>query len=436
MTFPNNLFSKHAAALCLLCAVTTIQASAQTAAKSDEYLDFNPGRTTIGSDWVQSIVIKSPGLRSEVQGDVKVEFQAPGMTAARALCWQQPTKDNPNPKGHDTVIGSELQLDPQGNGSFVFPADQYPNGPVTVRILANNADSSQKDIEELQLFNKGGVVWNQGIPKSDPPAAKGMKLAFSDDFDSDDLSISATGKGPDGKPTRYSAHTPWHGDFSGWQFANPDGPLNPFSREGTFLRIHASKQPDGKSSSGLISSVGDDGDGFTAHAPCYFECRFIAQSAPGTWPAFWTNTNRGTQTPKNAPGDELDIIEGYGGVGQGNPNHPGYSVTSHFWNQKGPDGKGLKPIGKRIDMLTIGDDSYWSTTFHTYAVQITKTDTIYYLDDIEVFRHPSGEISKTEPAGFLINYAIGGISGWKINLDREGNASDMWVDYVRVYQGE
>jgi len=35
----------------------------------------------------------------------------------------------------------------------------------------------------------------------------------------------------------------------------------------------------------------------------------------------------------------------------------------------------------------------------------------------------------------MINYAIGGISGWKIDLAREVDATDMWVDYVRVYQG-
>jgi hypothetical protein len=45
-------------------------------------------------------------------------------------------------------------------------------------------------------------------------------------------------------------------------------------------------------------------------------------------------------------------------------------------------------------------------------------------------------VSKAAPFHFLINYAIGGISGWKIDLSREGNASDMWVDYVTVYQGE
>ena len=36
-------------------------------------------------------------------------------------------------------------------------------------------------------------------------------------------------------------------------------------------------------------------------------------------------------------------------------------------------------------------------------------------------------------AVFLINYAIGGASGWHIDLERYGNRSNMYVDYVRVF---
>ncbi len=84
-------------------------------------------------------------------------------------------------------------------------------------------------------------------------------------------------------------------------------------------------------------------------------------------------------------------------------------------------------------MMEIGGRSYWSTTFHTYAVRIDIDDTIYYCDDIEVFRHPTNDVSRDRPHLFLINYAIGGISGWGIDLERYGNGSDMYVDYVRVY---
>ena len=133
----------------------------------------------------------------------------------------------------------------------------------------------------------------------------------------------------------------------------------------------------------------------------------------------------------------MDIIEGYGGVGRGNPNDDvGYHCVSHFWGQKDV-GKDIKAKGfqtnTRPPMMTLGGKSYWSTTFHTYGLRMDNKDTVYYFDNIEVLRHPSGPVSAVTPAYFLINYAIGGISGWKIDMKRYGNASDMWVDYVRVY---
>ena len=38
------------------------------------------------------------------------------------------------------------------------------------------------------------------------------------------------------------------------------------------------------------------------------------------------------------------------------------------------------------------------------------------------------------PPVLLINYAIGGASGWKINLERYNNTSEMFVDYLRVFK--
>ena len=97
--------------------------------------------------------------------------------------------------------------------SIIFPAEKFPYGPVNVRIYAHNG-KDRKDIFELQLFNLGGVVWNQGIPDHDPPAAKGLRLVYADDFDGP-LSISNDGRG-----ATYMAHKPGGGDFSGWPFSN------------------------------------------------------------------------------------------------------------------------------------------------------------------------------------------------------------------------
>jgi hypothetical protein len=390
------------------------------------YVDFNHGKATGHEEWVQSIQIIEPACRTEVKGTVTIKFKAPGMTDAKALCWSQPTAENSDHWGHDVNLTPKgILLNKESIGSFKFNADLFPAGPTNVRIYANNKEG-KKDFFELQLYNVGGVKWNQGIPAVDPPGAKGLQLVFSDDFDGP-LSISN-----DGSNARYNAHKPRFGDFSGWQFSNVGGADDPFEQMDTYLKIRARKAPGTKGSSGLIASVGMDGEGFWAKPPCYLECRLTAQSAPGTWPAFWTIS----KLDRGVYGDELDIIEAYGGVGKGNPNHEGYSVTSHFWGQIDETGNQKKGYNKVIPIMELGGRSYWSTTFHTYAVSIGLKETIYYFDNIEVLRHPTNDESRNSPHLFLINYAIGGISGWPTDLERYGNGSDMYVDYVRVYAKE
>ena len=85
--------------------------------------------------------------------------------------------------------------------------------------------------------------------------------------------------------------------------------------------------------------------------------------------------------------------------------------------------------------MKLGGKSYWSTTFHTYAAKIDRKETVYYFDGIEVLRHRTNELS-LQPHCVAVNYAIGGISGWPIDLKRYGDGSDMYVDYIRVYAAE
>ncbi len=400
-----------------------------TAAENDEYAgQFNYGQTREkGKEWVQSIKVVEPAYRSTIKGKTTIIFKAPGMELAEARCWHQPDKAHPGKWGYDAIVMEARKIDGSKETSFDFPADAFPHGPTNIRISTRNS-KGKKDVCELQLFNEGGVKWNQGIPEEVPPGAKGMRLLFADDFDKMPK-ISPRGAG-----AAYSAHKPPRGDFSGWRFSHKAdfaGAHDPFEQKGTWLRIKA--RAPGKDrkkwGSGILASARFDGSGFWVDAPCYLECRFTAQSAPGTWPAFWT------LAPKGDECDELDIIEGYGGVGRGNPNSDKYHIVSHFWRQKNPDGSKKKGFHRRVPMMEMGGKSFWSTTFHTYAVMIGKKETVYYFDNMEVLRHPSGPISANEPAFFLINYAIGGISGWKIDLQRYGNGTDMWVDYVRVYGG-
>ncbi len=122
---------------------------------------------------LHEIAVSSPEYCSDVAGDTTVTLVAPGFKRLIVKCWKQG-----DGLGSDSTVAT-VDLDAKGNGSFVFPADAYPHGPVTVRISGENGDA--KDNCYLQLYNKGGVSWNEGMPE-DPPAAEGLALVFADDF--------------------------------------------------------------------------------------------------------------------------------------------------------------------------------------------------------------------------------------------------------------
>ena len=369
--------------------------------------------------WEESIKVLSPAPCSEISGRIKVRLQAKGMEMLSARCFViSQTKSQGlvlTPKG--------IKLDEEGIGRFWLNAKRLPHGPLTIQIEGSNQTS--RDLYELQLYNTSGSrkASKAGIPDTIPLAAHGMQLVFSDDFDGP-LSISR-----DGRAVRYNAHKPTFGDFSGWPFSDPEGSDNPFLQRDTYLIIRAHKKEGTRGSTGLIATVDMDGNGFRATPPCYMECRLMAQSAPGTWPAFWTITNihRGR-------GDELDIIEAYGGWGEGNPNSTGYWVTSHFWGQDDSKGEPLEHPGKLIEMTQGRLGTSWSQTFHTYGLRIDSLQTTYYLDDEVVWSHPTNSYSYQQPHVLLINYAIGGASGWKVDLERYNNTSEMYVDYLRVFE--
>jgi hypothetical protein len=359
-----------------------------------------------------TITVVSPDYCATVSGSTTIDFYAPGLTTATVKCWKQDTG-----YGYDHTVGT-VALGADGHGSVVFPANDFPHGPITVVITATNGAITDRC--NLQLYNQGGVVWNQGIPSAAPPAAQGMNLVFADDFNSMP-SISSNGAN-----ATYSAHKPGGGDFGLIPFTDPTGEKNPFSQMDSYLRIRADTT---LNSTGLISSLRADGTGVTATCPAYFECRMIAPNAIGSWPAFWLMTD-GVAGGLDKPADELDTIEAYGVTDLNHDNQTGYWTSSHTWNQSGT----FPTIYQNNNMTNLGGGASWYQTFHTYGTLITPTDTIYYCDNIEVGRHETTPLSKTDPFFFMINLAVGG-NGWPMDLSRYGGTIDMYVDYVRVYQG-
>lgn len=373
------------------------------------------------------VSVVSPAYGAVIKGDTRVNLSAPDFRRLTVSSWK--------PGGTFGAAARITTLVPDAHGGafFDFPADAFPHGPITVTITGESGD--YRDRCYLQLYNRGGISWNEGLPGK-PPAARGMGLVFADDFNGP-LSISGT----DPKATYYS-HKPPDGsqDFSTLPFSDYESPKSPFFQVDTYLRIRADEK---KNTAGLLSSVKGDASGIKASIPCYFECRFMGPNARGTWPAFWLLTDPMTAAKGGAPAgavpvDELDIIEAYGGEGPGAPNSlDAYQVAPHAWNQgeagKAAEAAAGKAVNNPIRMKKFGIPSTWFEAFHTYGCKITETDTVYYCDDIEVARHKTLETSKRSPFFFLIDLATGG--GWPVDLSRYDGRSDMYIDYVRVYAG-
>lgn len=362
----------------------------------------------------QLIAVTSPDYRSDIQGNTTIHVSASGyISPLKVRSWLPGGQ-----YGSDSVVAL-VRLDSDGLGSFEFPADRYPRGPITIRITGKRISDSYIDTCYLQLYNVGGISWHQGIPKLPPPAAKGMSLIFADDFNGP-LSISGSGAG-----ARYGAHKPDGGDFSQLPFADPT-PYGPFFQRGTYLIIQANAL---RNTAGLISSLSRDGTGFTVKAPYYMECRFLAPYAPGTWPAWWAMTDEFRKGKWGDKNDELDIIEAYGGDGPKSPNAPAtYMVTPHMWGYKDPN---IVDRVNPINMRKVGAGGGWADTFHTYGVLVTRKAFTFYLDNIEVLKLPASPLAVRDPVYFMVNLATGG--GWPVDLSRYGNIVDMYVDYIRVY---
>lgn len=233
------------------------------------------------------------------------------------------------------------------------------------------------------------------------------KLTFSDEFDKMDISRA-------GPNTKWTAHTPWGGDFGDATFKDP-GPSGPFRIENGKLLITASRDTEGRWSSGLISSVDKSGNGF-AQKYGYFEIRAKLPPGKGLWPAFWLNTYN-SDGPHSA-GIEVDVFEHYGQF------PAGFRVQIHIWPKPENDERD-KERGHVVDMPA---GSLYNE-YHTYGVDVSPEYIRIYLDGVEKWSYPTPSEHKGRLA-VLSNLALGG--GWPI--EDAPSPSTMYIDYIRAYE--
>ena len=244
-----------------------------------------------------------------------------------------------------------------------------------------------------------------GAASGDALDLSGRRLIFDDEFNT--LSVSAHGPG-----TTWTAHTPWNGDFGDATFVDPR-PGFPFTVANGILRIEMRRNRDGKWQSGLLSSSGPGGTGFTAPYG-YFEMRAQFPAGPGVWPAFWLDS----QPPAGSsdPSVEVDVVEHYGRF------PAAFNSTVTVWNKPG---HGDNRSVHQINSVPAGT---LSAGFHTYGVDVSPQDIVFYFDRKPIWRTPTPPEHRH---GFdvLVDLGLGG--GWPIA--GAPNPAFMLVDYVRVY---
>jgi beta-glucanase (GH16 family) len=238
-----------------------------------------------------------------------------------------------------------------------------------------------------------------------------FRLTFNEDFNTLDVSIGGPG-------TRWTAHTPWAGDFGDARFANPEKGF-PFTISNGILRIECRKDKNGQWESGLLSSVDPAGNGF-AQQYGYFEMRAKLPEGPGLWPAFWLDYSAPLdhQTPRDRPDHsfEVDVMEHYG-------HSPGtYNSTVTVWARPPQTENQAEQHIQQVPEYSLYRE------FHNYGVSIDKDWIVMYFDRAETWRVKTPPEHKHKLM-ILLNLGLG--SGWPI--DKAPSPSFMYVDYVRAY---
>lgn len=210
---------------------------------------------------------------------------------------------------------------------------------------------------------------------------------------------------------RWTAHTPWWGDFGDARFTDPRRG-EPFSVSDGILSIKAWIDDEGVWRSGLLAAADRAGRGSGTQYG-YFEARMKFPPGPGTWPAFWLMPLQaiGSEDPQL----EVDVIEYYG------------HRTDQFHSVMHVDDD-VSDDELRVGTRTAVDPGSLVNDFNTYGVDISPQWIVFFLNREEFWRQPTPE-ALDYPMYPIVNLALG--SGWPI--DDTPDPSVMLVDYVHVF---
>ncbi|MDR0472503.1 MAG: glycoside hydrolase family 16 protein [Treponema sp.] len=154
----------------------------------------------------------------------------------------------------------------------------------------------------------------------------------------------------------------------------------------------------------------------------WYESRFKIPKQSGAWGGFWLmSPTLHIETGRSEMGAEIDILETI------NSQHGKYNGALH-WNGYGDNGIGL--FHDTYQPVDIYDGE-----FHTFALDWSPSEYVFYVDGVEFWRVDGGARFKNGGINQNPNYLMLSMEGAEyLGLLPEGFTEDeMLVDYVRVY---
>jgi serralysin len=189
--------------------------------------------------------------------------------------------------------------------------------------------------------------------------------------------------------------------------------VNPFSLRDGALEITAIPTPpalqelvDRRYLSGMIST-----DWFFAQRYGYFEMRARLPGGQGVWPAFWLVAK--TQQEHQ----EIDVMEAVGWE------------TAHIYLSTH-----LRPSrGKGIHVRAGSAGFDYTAASHSYGLEWTPDDLIFYIDDRETTRTDGRPFRDAPPMYMIANLGVGG--DWAGTPDSDTSfPAVMRIDHIRAYR--
>lgn len=153
-----------------------------------------------------------------------------------------------------------------------------------------------------------------------------------------------------------------------------------------------------------------------------FEIRCRMPTQPGWWVAFWLMSGGvGHVDGSGADGTEIDIMEGFGWTDR--INH------ALHWDGYGEEHRSEARVFS-VQGIRRG--------FHTFALEWTEKEYVFFVDSAETWRNSAGGVSKV-PEYVKITAELSTESrvigpGWQNDPERAVFPDSFFVDYVRVYR--